>query len=223
MRILLVEDDGAIAESVRAGLESQGYVVDWTRRGEPVEKTVDADSYDALILDVGLPGIDGFEVLRRVRNRGNTIPVLILTARDAVDDRVHGLELGADDYLVKPFALTELLARVKALSRRRQASIDSRLGYGALVLDRDARRAWIGNRPLDVSRREWEILEHLVGRAEKVVSKEQLRQAISGWDDDLSDNAIEVIVSRLRSKMDPGSIRIRTVRGFGYLLEGPDE
>lgn len=218
MRVLLVEDDRALSESVTSAFKSQGHVVDATHRGEPVEKTLQRDCFDVVILDVGLPGIDGFEVLRRIRNRGNLTPVLILTARDAVDDRVHGLELGADDYLIKPFALTELLARVKALYRRKQAIVDRKLKYGPLTLDSDARRAWLGEKPLDISMREWRLLENLIVRIEKVVSKEQLRQAISGWDDDLSDNAIEVSISRLRGKLEPGGISIRTVRGFGYML-----
>ena len=221
MRVLLVEDDVAIADSVSKALISQGHSVDCTRRGEPVENSVERDHYDAMILDVGLPGIDGFEVLRRVRNRGNPVPVLILTARDAVEDRVHGLELGADDYLVKPFALAELLARILALSRRKQASLERKLVHGRLVLDKDSRRAWLAEKPLDISAREWALLELLINRVEKVVSKEQLRQAIGGWDDELSDNAIEACLSRIRSKLEPGAIRIRTVRGFGYMLEGP--
>jgi two-component system OmpR family response regulator len=220
MRVLLVEDDRALSDSVSSALRLQGHVVDLTARGEPVEKTVETDYYDAVILDVGLPGIDGFEVLRRIRKRGNVTPVLILTARDAVDDRVHGLELGADDYLIKPFALTELLARVKALYRRKQATVDNKLKYGPLTLDNDAHRARLGERSLDISVREWRLLEFLILRTDKVVSKEQLRQAISGWDDDLSDNAIEVSISRLRGKLEPGGVRIRTVRGFGYVLEG---
>lgn len=220
MRVLLVEDDAAIAESVSSALKSQGHVVDWTRRGEPVENTVERDLYDAMILDVGLPGIDGFEVLRRVRNRGNPVPVLILTARDAVEDRVHGLELGADDYLVKPFAVAELLARVRALVRRKQTSFDRKLIHGPLILDKDAHRAWLSDKPLDISAREWALLEFLINRIDKVVSKEQLRQAIGGWDEELSDNAIEVYVSRLRAKLEPGGVRIRTVRGLGYMLDG---
>jgi two-component system, OmpR family, response regulator len=220
MRVLLVEDDRALSESITSAFKSQGDVIDATHRGEPVEKTLQRDCFDAVILDIGLPGIDGFEVLRRIRKMGNLTPVLILTARDAVDDRVHGLELGADDYLIKPFALKELLARVKALHRRKQANVDRKLKYGPLTLDSDARRAWLGEKPLDISMREWRLLENLILRIEKVVSKEQLRQAISGWDEDLSDNAIEVSISRLRGKLEPGGISIRTVRGFGYMLEG---
>ena len=219
MRVLLIEDDAAIADSVSKALKSQGHLVDWARRGEPVENTVERDRYDAMILDIGLPGIDGFEVLRRVRNGGNPVPILILTARDAVEDRVHGLELGADDYLVKPFALVELLARVRALARRKQASLDRKMVHGGLVLDKDSRRVWLGETPLDISVREWALLEFLMNRIEKVVSKEQLRQAVCNWDEDLTDNAIEVCISRLRAKLEPGGVKIRTVRGFGYMLE----
>ena len=219
MHILLVEDDPSIADSVTRALKSQGHAVDWTNKGEPVAKTLERDPYDVLILDVGLPGIDGFEVLRRVRSRRNTIPVLILTARDAIDDRVHGLDLGADDYLVKPFALAELLARVQALARRKQAKIDMKLIHGPLVLDTDSRRATLGQTSLEISAREWALLEFLMNRVEKVVSKQQIAQAIGGWTEDLSDNAIEVYVSRLRAKLEPAGIRIRTIRGFGYMLE----
>jgi len=219
MRVLLVEDDPTIADSVSRALKSQGHAVDSTNRGEPVAKTLERDPYDVLILDVGLPGIDGFEVLRRVRSRRIAIPVLILTARDAIDDRVHGLELGADDYLVKPFALPELLARVQALSRRKQSKIDMKLIHGPLVLNTDSRRAWLKDKSLELSAREWALLEFLMNRVEKVVSKEQIGQAIGGWEDELSGNAIEVYVSRLRTKLDPADIRIRTVRGFGYMLE----
>jgi two-component system, OmpR family, response regulator len=219
MHILFVEDDPAIADSVSRALKLQGHAVDWTNKGEPVAKTLEQDPYDLLILDIGLPGIDGFEVLRRLRSRHNAIPVLILTARDAVDDRVHGLELGADDYLVKPFALPELLARVHALARRKQAKIDMKLIHGPLILDTDSRRASLGQASLEISSREWGLLEFLMNRVEKVVSKQQIAQAIGGWAEELSDNAIEVCVSRLRAKLEPAGIKIRTIRGFGYMLE----
>lgn len=219
MHILLVEDDPTIADNVSRAFRSQGHAIDWVNKGEPVVKTVEVDPYDVLILDVGLPGIDGFEVLRRIRSRRNFIPVLILTARDAVDDRVHGLELGADDYLVKPFALPELLARVHALARRKQSRIDMKFIHGPLILDTDSRRASLNQAPLEISAREWALLEFLINRVEKVVSKQQISLALGGWVDELSDNAIEVYVSRLRSKLEPAGIKIRTIRGFGYMLE----
>lgn len=219
MHILFVEDDPAIADSVSRALKLHGHAVDWTNKGEPVTMSLEQEPYDLLILDIGLPGIDGFEVLRRLRSRQNAIPVLILTARDAVDDRVHGLELGADDYLVKPFAVPELLARVRALARRKQAKIDMKLIHGPLVLDTDSRRATLSQARLEISAREWALLEFLMNRVERVVSKQQIAQAVGGWEEELSDNAIEVYVSRLRAKLEPAGIRIRTIRGFGYMLE----
>lgn len=219
MHILLAEDDPALAESTARALRSQGWLVDHTPRGEPVPASVKADPYDLLILDIGLLGIDGFETLRRLRAQGSDLPVLVLTARDAIEDRVQGLEMGADDYLVKPFALAELIARVKVLTRRHQARQGSVLAMGALRMDLQARRAWIGEAPLELSAREWAVLEYLLGRVGHVVGKEQILQAISGWDDTLSENAVEVYVSRLRPKIEPAGLRIRAVRGFGYLVE----
>ena len=223
MHILLVEDDPALADSTARALRSQGWVVDVTARGEPVPLSVRQDPYDLVILDIGLPGIDGFETLRRVRAQGSATPVLMLTARDAVEDRVRGLDAGADDYLVKPFALTELLARARVLHRRAQARIDATLTLGRLKMDLDAKRAFVDAQPLELSAREWSVLEYLLTRAGKVVAKEQILQAVAGWDEAISENAIEVYVSRLRAKLDAAGVRIRTVRGFGYLLEGADD
>jgi two-component system OmpR family response regulator len=219
MHIILAEDDPALAESTARALRTQGWVVDHTPRGEPVPASVKADPYDLVILDIGLEGIDGFETLKRMRAQGSTLPVLMLTARDAVEDRVRGLEMGADDYLVKPFALAELIARVRVLTRRHQARLGSVLTMGSLRMDLQARRVWIGEQALDLSAREWAVLEYLLGRAGHVVGKEQILQAISGWDDALSENAVEVYVSRLRPKIEPAGLRIRAVRGFGYLME----
>jgi len=177
------------------------------------------DPYDLLILDVGLAGIDGFEALRRVRGQGSDLPVLMLTARDAIEDRVRGLESGADDYLVKPFALSELVARSRALVRRNQARGGTTLSLGTLRMDLEARRAFIGDQELSLAGREWSILQFMLSRTGKIVAKEQIIAAISNWDGSTSDNAIEVHVSRLRSKLEPAGLKIRTIRGFGYLLE----
>jgi two-component system response regulator TctD len=177
------------------------------------------DAYDLLILDVGLAGIDGFETLRRVRSEGIAVPVLILTARDAVEDRVRGLEGGADDYLVKPFALTELVARARALVRRSQARTSNQLQLARLRIDQEARRAYIDDEPLALSAREWDVLGFLMARAGKVVPKEHIALASNAWDQGVSDNAIEVCLSRLRAKIEPGGVQLRTVRGLGYLLE----
>jgi len=219
MHILLAEDDPSLSELTVRALRSQGWAVDHTPRGEPVPASVKSDPYDLLILDIGLPGIDGLETLKRVRAQGSTLPVLMLTARDAIEDRVQGLETGADDYLVKPFALAELIARIRVLTRRHEARQGSVLAMGSLRMDREARRAWIGDLPLELSAREWAVLEYLLGRVGHVVGKEQILQAISGWDDALSENAVEVYVSRLRPKIEPAGLRIRAVRGFGYLVE----
>jgi two-component system OmpR family response regulator len=181
------------------------------------------EKFDLVILDIGLPQMDGFEVLRRLRatasDKTGPTPVLVLTARDAVEDRVRGLDLGADDYMVKPFAMPELTARVRALLRRSQAHGGPRIAHGPLTLDTVARRAFLRNEPLELAAREWAVLEVLLAKVEKIVSKEAIIQAVAGWGDDLSPNAIEVYVSRLRSKLEPAGIKIRTVRGFGYMLE----
>jgi DNA-binding response OmpR family regulator len=219
MRILLVEDDPALSDATRRALAAQGWTVDCTARGEPVPASLRQDPYDLVLLDIGLAGIDGFETLRRVRGQGSITPVLMLTARDAVEDRVRGLEGGADDYLVKPFAMAELVARVRVLTRRAQARSGDTLCVGQLRMDLAARRLFAGDAPVDISAREWHVLEFLLARVGKVVSKEQILQGIAGWDESLSENAIEVYVSRLRGKIDVAGVRIRTVRGFGYLLE----
>jgi two-component system OmpR family response regulator len=223
MRLLIVEDDAPLAAGLQRILEAEGHAVDVTARGEEAVLAASQEKFDLVILDIGLPQMDGYEVLRRLRTaaseRSGAAPVLVLTARDAIDDRVRGLDLGADDYMVKPFAMPELTARVRALLRRSQAHRGPRIAHGPLTLDTVARRAFLGNEPLDLAAREWAVLEVLLAKVEKIVSKEAIIQAVAGWGDDLSPNAIEVYVSRLRSKLEPAGIRIRTVRGFGYMLE----
>src|SRR5579859_3234397 len=223
MRLLIVEDDAPLASGLRRILEAEGHAVDVTSRGEQAVLAAAQERFDLVILDIGLPQMDGFEVLRRLRagspEKNGPMPVLVLTARDAVDDRVRGLDLGADDYMVKPFAMPELTARVRALLRRSQAHGGPRIMHGPLALDTVARRAFLKNEPLELAAREWAVLEVLLGKVEKIVSKESIIQAVAGWGDDLSPNAIEVYVSRLRSKLEPAGIKIRTVRGFGYMLE----
>jgi len=217
-KLLVVEDDAMLAKGLESALAKEGYAVDWVTNGEAALATLGAERFDCMVLDIGLPGIDGFEVLRRLRVVGQSLPVLVLTARDAVDDRVHGLDLGADDYLVKPFALPELAARVRALGRRGRAPAGPRLAHGPLTLDTAARRAWLDGAPLELAAREWSVLEVLLARVEKIVSKEAIIEAVAGAGEELSPNAIEVYVSRLRGKLEPSGIRIRTVRGFGYML-----
>ncbi len=222
MRLLIVEDDAPLASGLRRILEAEGHAVDVTSRGEQAVLAASQERFDLVILDIGLPQMDGFEVLRRLRassGAASPLPVLVLTARDAVDDRVRGLDLGADDYMVKPFAMPELTARVRALLRRSQAHGGPRIVHGPLTLDTVARRAFLRNEPLELAAREWAVLEVLLGKVEKIVSKEAIIQAVAGWGDELSPNAIEVYVSRLRAKLEPAGIKIRTVRGFGYMLE----
>jgi two-component system OmpR family response regulator len=219
MRILIVEDDAALGSGLGRILEADGYAVDVMPRGEQAVLAAQRERFDLVILNVGLPDIDGFEVLRRLRGGAQRMPVLVLTARDTVDDRVHGLDLGADDYMAKPFAMPELAARVRALIRRSQAQSGPRIVHGPLALDTVARRAFLGEAPLDLAAREWAVLEVLLARVERIVSKEAIIQAVASWGDELSPNAIEVYVSRLRAKLEPAGIHIRTVRGFGYMLE----
>jgi two-component system response regulator TctD len=219
MLILLVEDDEPLATSTAAALESQGWRVDISPRGEPVPLSLQRDDYDALVLDIGLPGIDGIETLRRVRAQGSLLPVLMLTARDTLEERVHGLEVGADDYLVKPFSPIELVARLRALTRRHENRLAEVLTVGGLRFDPKAMRAGVGERAVKLSQRECVLLQYLMTKAGRVVPREQLFALIPGWTGATSDNALELLVSRLRAKIEPAQVRLRTVRGLGYLLE----
>jgi two-component system OmpR family response regulator len=219
VRILLVEDDPLLADGLTRSLRQSDFAVDCVHDGEAADHVLAAQSYDVLILDLGLPKLDGFEVLKRLRRRGATTPVLILTARDALADRVKGLDLGADDYLTKPFDLPELEARVRALIRRGQSGGNPFLTHGQLSLDIGGRRATLAGVPLELSAREIGVLEVLMLRSGRVVNKEQLAEQLYGWDDEVGSNAIEVYVHRLRKKLEPAGVVIRTIRGLGYLLE----
>jgi two-component system OmpR family response regulator len=223
LKILIVEDDATLADGLTRVFTESELRVEHAASGEAAEAAFQRERFDLIVLDVGLPGIDGFEVLRRLRKRPEYVPVLVLSARDTIEDRVHGLDLGADDYLPKPFALPELEARVRALLRRGQANKNPQLRNGPLLLDTVARRATLNGQTIDLTSREWSVLENLMLRAGQVVSKENLMQALSNWDKELSMNAIEVYMSRLRAKVESGGVRIRTVRGFGYLLEEQNE
>jgi two-component system, OmpR family, response regulator len=222
MRILIVEDDPVLADGLTRSLRQADYAVDYASDGAEADHVLVTQAYDLVILDLGLPKLDGFEVLRRLRRRGVKVPVLILTARDALQDRVKGLDLGADDYLSKPFDLPELEARVRALIRRGQSGGSSVLTHGSLILDTAGRRATLGGEPLDLSAREMGVLEVLMMRTGRVVGKEQLAEQLYGWEEEVGANAIEVYVHRLRKKLEPAGVNIRTVRGLGYLLEKLD-
>ena len=219
MRVLIVEDDPVLADGLTRSLRQSDFAVDCAHDGEQADHVLTAQNYDLVILDLGLPKVDGFEVLKRLRRRGATVPVLVLTARDALADRVKGLDLGADDYLTKPFELPELEARMRALIRRGQAGGSSVLTHGPLTLDLSGRRAMLAGAPLELSARELGVLEVLMLRSGRVVNKEQLAEQLYGWDDEVGSNAIEVYVHRLRKKLESAGVAIRTIRGLGYLLE----
>ena len=221
MRILVVEDDSVLRDGLSRSLRNGGYAVEVADDGRLADQLLSVHSFDLVVLDLGLPGLDGLEVLRRLRRRASNIPVLILTARDSIVDRVNGLDVGADDYLVKPFELAELEARVRALMRRAQSVATARISHGALTLDTAARRAFVGEEALDLSAREVALLEALLLSAGRVVSKDQLADRLYGVSDEVGPNAIEVFVHRLRRKIEAAGVSIRTTRGLGYLVEKP--
>ena len=203
-------------------LRQSGYAVDWVNNGAEADSALDTDNFDLLILDIGLPKVSGLDVLKRLRARDSRLPVLILTALDGVHDRVRGLDAGADDYLAKPFDLSELEARVRALVRRGMAGGPTLLRHGPLTYDQVGRVARLGGEALDLSAREISLLEIFLQRAGRLVSKDQLVSHLCEWGEEVSANAIEVYVHRLRKKLEPGGVRIVTVRGLGYSLEKPD-
>lgn len=219
MRLLLVEDDVMVASGMKLGLTDAGYTVDWVGSGERAEQALERDSFDLAIVDIGLPGLNGLELTQRLRERGLAMPVLILTARDALHDRVQGLDLGADDYMLKPFELPELLARLRALLRRSQAATSAVLGLGPLEMDTAQRRVTLSGQPMELGPREWTVLEYLLLQAPKPAAKDKLLAALTGWDKEITPNAIEVYVSRLRAKLEPAGVALRSIRGFGYRLE----
>jgi len=219
VRILLVEDDRMLSESIMRAMTQSAHVVDVSYSGEEADRALATYHYELVMLDIGLPTIDGFEVLKRLRTRRNPVPVLVLTVRDAIEDRITGLDLGADDYLTKPFHLSELEARVRALIRRAHASTSSDLRHGRLRLDMAGRRLYCDDVPVDLSARELAVIELLLLKEGKVVTKQQIIDHLYGWEDVSSSNAVEVFVYRLRRKLEPSGVDIRTVRGMGYLIE----
>ncbi len=214
MRLLLVEDDPMIGASAQQGLRQDGFTVDWAHDGQAAELALRTEKYDLLLLDLGLPKKDGLDLLRDLRLRGNAIPVLILTARDAVADRVKGLDSGADDYLVKPFDLDELAARIRALLRRRAGRADPVIRHGELTLNPATHEATFAGAPLGLSAREFALLEALLDRPGAILSRAQLEERIYGWGEEIESNAIEVYIHSLRRKL--GADFIKNVRGVGY-------
>jgi DNA-binding response OmpR family regulator len=221
MRLLLVEDDVMVASGIKLGLADAGYAVDWVGSAERALDVSLRETFDVAIIDIGLPGMGGLALTQRLRKEGHAMPVLILTARDALSDRVQGLDMGADDYMIKPFELPELLARLRALLRRSQAATSAVLSFGPLEMNTATRLACIrpSGLPIELGPREWTVIEYLLMHAPKPANKDKLLQALTGWDKEITPNAVEVYISRLRSKLEPHGIALRSIRGFGYRLE----
>ena len=220
MRVLIVEDDALVADALARGLGAAGFETERVGSAEAAEATLAGQSFDLALVDIGLPGVDGLTLLRRLRSSGSELPVLVLTARDALADRVDALDLGADDYLTKPFELPEVAARCRALIRRTRSARSAQLSIGALRLDLAHHSAELAGQPLDLTRREWSVLECLALDIGRVVGKQKLLQVIAGSGEEQTANAVEVYVSRLRAKLG-GQVVIRTVRGLGYRLDDP--
>jgi two-component system response regulator QseB len=216
MRVLVVEDDPMIGRAVEAGLRHGGYAVDWVRDGADAARALANDVYELALLDLGLPRRDGLEILKNVRRSGGTLPVLIITARDSVADRIAGLDAGADDYLMKPFNLEELLARVRAVLRRHQGRSSPEMTYGALTVDPVQHRVFFLGVEVELSAREFAVLEALMKEPGAVVTREKLEDAVYGWGEEVGSNSIEVHLHHLRRKLKPQLIR--NVRGVGYRI-----
>lgn len=216
MRILLVEDDKLLGDALQAGLRDAEFAVDWVRDGAAAEAALATEEFGVVLLDLGLPRLSGFDLLARIRDRGDRTPVIVLTARDALDDRVRGLDLGADDYLVKPVALAELGARIRAVTRRAGGVASGLILVGSIALDPASRRVTQAGTPVELQPREFALLHALALRAGHVLTRTQLESQLYEWNEALDSNAIEVHVHRLRRKLGPDCIR--TVRGVGYML-----
>jgi DNA-binding response OmpR family regulator len=217
MRLLLVEDDPILGDGIRAGLKLDDYSVDWFQDGHSAEMALRSEHYDIAVLDIGLPDTSGLELLKQIRQRGETLPVLILTARDAVSDRVAGLDSGADDYMVKPFDLDELSARLRALLRRSSGRASSEIHHGNIVLDPAAHSVTLNGDAVELSPREYAVLHLLLENVGKVMSRSRLEEGLYSWDGDVESNAIEVYIHHLRKKL--GSELVRTIRGVGYIID----
>lgn len=216
MRLLLVEDDPILGNGIEAGLRQAGFTVDWTRDGRSAQLALETTRYELVVLDLGLPRVSGMELLRQLRTRGSDLPVLVLTARDTVRDRVSGLEAGADDYLIKPFDLSELVARIRALLRRAHGRSVDAIRYRDLVLRPESLTVTRGDETIALSGRECAILVELLDHQGTALSRARLEESLYGWHDEIESNAIEVHIHNLRRKL--GSELIRTIRGVGYLV-----
>jgi len=216
MRVLIVEDDPQLGDGLMVGLRQSGFAVDWLKDGEAADRALASEEFDLLVLDLGLPRLAGMELLRRLRGRGQQLPVLILTARDATADKIAGLDAGADDYLVKPVDIDELAARLRALSRRTAGRAAPLLNHGDVVLDPASRRVTVADFPVELSAREFAVLHALLANAGRVMTRTQLEGSIYGWRDEPDSNALEVHIHHLRKKLGPDFIK--TLRGVGYTI-----
>ena len=216
MRILLVEDDPELGDGLTVGLRQAGFAVDWLRVGHSADQALQSESFDLVVLDLGLPRLSGMDVLSRARGRGLTVPILILTARDATGDKLSGLDAGADDYLVKPIDLDELSARIRALTRRSAGRAAPLLTHGELAVDLAAHRVTLAGDEVELSSREYSLLQMLLENAGRVLTRTQLEQSVYGWRDEPDSNALEVHIHHLRKKL--GGDLIRTLRGVGYTI-----
>jgi two-component system response regulator QseB len=221
MRILLVEDDELLGDGLRTGLVQYGYAVDWLKDGLSADQALKTENFDLVVLDLGLPKLPGISVLQNLRSRGQTMPVLILTARESVEDRVKGLDSGADDYLTKPFDLDELCARLRALQRRFSSRAEPLLVHENISLDPASHTVTLNDETINVSRREFALLHKLLENAGRVLSREHLTQSLYGWGEDVDSNALEVHIHNLRKKF--GQTFIRTIRGIGYMIDKSKE
>lgn len=217
MRLLLIEDDTSLAQGIRTALKPEGYIVDWLADGQQALHGIKNEVFDLLLLDLGLPGLDGLSLLKKIRAEGKQLPVLILTARDAVTDRIAGLDAGADDYLIKPFDITELKARVRALLRRSAGRAQTSLQLGELELNPENQQVLFQQQPVSLTRREFALLHELLNQPGHVFTRDHLQQLLYGWEEDVESNALEVHIHHLRKKLFPGLIR--TLRGIGYVLD----
>jgi DNA-binding response OmpR family regulator len=216
MRILLVEDDPQLGDGLTVGLRQAGFAIDWVKDGAMAARVMETETFDLIVLDLGLPQLSGMEVLKRVRNRGLSLPVLILTARDTTADKVAGLDAGADDYLIKPIDLDELAARIRAIARRAAGRAQPVLRHGALALDPASRHVTVADAQVDLSAREFSVLHALLENAGRVMTRAQLESSIYGWRDEPDSNALEVHIHHLRKKL--GADFIQTLRGVGYMI-----
>ena len=221
MRLLLVEDDEILGDGLVAGLTMEGYAVDWLTNGKLADEALKLNSYELIVLDLNLPDMDGLSILRSLRNRKNETPVMVLTAKDTVADRVLGLDSGADDFVIKPFELDEVCARLRALARRSEGRSAPTIEYKGVILNPAAHQVTFNNDKIELSQKEFEILNFLMSNIGKVISRARLEESLYSWNSDIESNAVEVHIHHLRKKLDTGLIR--TVRGVGYIIDNDED